>query len=350
MIFANTHHYLQNSRGTYNGYEITPAPECPARFDAICAALNHAGIGPIIAAPERSFDGPARKIHDPNMVNFLARAWDQWRLLFDGLRDDQIGDAIPGTSSLRTHIAPLPEQIDAALGYWCSDTCTPLQPGTWQAVCGSVATALAGADYLAQHQKSVFSLCRPPGHHAGRARFGGFCFLNNAAIAVQQLQDQGVGRVALLDVDYHHGDGSQDIFNAREDVLFVSIHADPAFDYPYYAGFADEQGTGAGLGFNLNIPLPLGTSWSTYHPALKRACDRIVAFKPDALVLSFGADTFGGDPIGKFRLQSDDFWAMGDMIAQIGLPTLTVMEGGYALSALGENVVQFLSGLEGRIS
>lgn len=345
QVYANFDHHLQNSRGEYNGYEIAPAPECPARFDAIIDGMQKAGFAPPLQPESSDFPVHPARIHDPGLIDFLQTAHDQWRILHDGLRDNQIGDAIPGTMPPRSRMGPPPQRIDAALGFWCNDTCTPIQSGTWQAVHGSVMTAISGANYLFHSRKNSFSLCRPPGHHAGRATYGGFCFLNNAAIAAQQLRDLGMDRIALLDVDYHHGNGSQDIFYDRDDVLLVSIHADPAFDYPYYAGFAEECGTGKGIGYNLNLPLPLWTTWGQYQPALQQALDRILAFKPDGVVISFGADTFNGDPIGKFRLNSDDFWAIGNMIAGLGMPVLIIMEGGYAIRDLGHNVVQFLDGI-----
>ena len=346
MIITNPSHYHQNGRGEYNGRDIVPAFECPARYDAIMAALETLDFGPVLV-PENLWDiGPAAKLHDPALIKFLTNGYDRWRALHDGMDDDQIGDAVPGTMPAATMARREPTRIDGALGFWCYDACTPLQPGTWQAASGSAATAIAGANHLIKNKEIVFSLCRPPGHHAGRAYYGGFCFLNNAAIAVQQLRDQGMGRVALLDVDYHHGNGSQDIFWDRDDVLFVSLHADPALDYPFFAGFADETGHGAGLGSNLNIPLPFGTDWAAYAPMLEKALTAIQKFKPDALVISFGADTYNLDPIGKFNFQTPDFWAMGRLIAGLDLPMQVVMEGGYAISALGQNVRHFLGGLK----
>lgn len=346
MIFFNPAHHLQHSRGEYNGREILSAFECPARFEAIVTALENLNFGPIMPPDDPWNIGPAHKIHDPKLIDFLQTGYDRWRELHDGMTDDQIGDAVPGTMPAATMQRREPTRVDGALGYWCYDACTPLQPGTWQAVCGSAATAIFAANQLIKNKETVFSLCRPPGHHAGRTYYGGFCFLNNAALAVQQLLDQGMHRVALLDVDYHHGNGSQDIFWNRDDVLFASIHGDPALDYPYFAGFADETGTGAGLGSNLNIPLPFGITWADYQSPLKKALETVQRFKPDALVISFGADTYAHDPIGKFSLETHDFWAMGRMIAEIDLPMLVVMEGGYAINALGQNVRRFLEGIK----
>jgi acetoin utilization deacetylase AcuC-like enzyme len=177
-------------------------------------------------------------------------------------------------------------------------------------------------------------------------QYGGYCFLNNAAVAAQYLRDNGKDRVAILDVDYHHGNGTQAIFYDRSDVLVINIHSDPVNEYPYFMGHADENGEGAGVGFNVNLPLPKSTDWQTYAPALKDAINRINGFAADALVLSFGADTYKEDPLGYFKLEKSDFSKIGHMISALNLPTVTILEGGYAIDDLGENVVTLLNGLE----
>jgi acetoin utilization deacetylase AcuC-like enzyme len=189
-------------------------------------------------------------------------------------------------------------------------------------------------------------LCRPPGHHAARDLFGGYCFLNNAAIATQFLRDSGAQRVAILDVDYHHGNGTQDIFYERDDVLFVSLHADPRTVFPYFLGYAEETGAGRGTGFTCNYPLPEGTEFSVWRDALAAGLRRIEQFRADAMVVSLGVDTFVEDPISSFRLHSGDFTTYGRLIAGAKLPTLFVLEGGYAVEEIGVNVVNVLSGFE----
>lgn len=193
---------------------------------------------------------------------------------------------------------------------------------------------------------AAFGLCRPPGHHAGADFFGGYCFLNNAAIAAEWLRDNGAGRVAILDVDYHHGNGTQSIFYDRSDVMFLSIHADPMDEYPYFLGHADETGARAGTGFNQNWPLPLGTGWQEYAPALDDACRWITVFKPDVVVVSLGLDCFEEDPISGFKFTSEDFLRLGQTLSRTGLPALFLMEGGYAVGALGTNCVNVLEGFE----
>ncbi|MGO9717117.1 MAG: histone deacetylase family protein, partial [Steroidobacteraceae bacterium] len=194
--------------------------------------------------------------------------------------------------------------------------------------------------------RAAFALCRPPGHHAARDLYGGYCFLNNAAIAAQYLRDQGAARIAILDVDFHHGNGTQDIFYDRADVLYVSLHGDPAEAFPYFSGYADETGAGAGQGYNLNLPLPRATEFAAWAGALDSALARVRSFGADALVVSLGVDTFAGDPISFFRLQSADFAAYGRMIGGCKLPTLFVFEGGYAVAEVGVNAVNVLSGFK----
>ena len=237
-----------------------------------------------------------------------------------------------------------PDFIDGKLGFYSLDAGVPITAGTWEAVQASADVALTGARTLLDGAPAVFSLCRPPGHHAATAAMGGYCYLNNAAIAAQYLVDQGRARVAILDVDYHHGNGTQEIFYSRSDVLFLSLHADPRVEYPYFLGYADERGAGAGLGFTHNYPLPHGTTWEAYGPALDDACAKVEAFRPDALVVSLGVDTYEHDPISQFRLRTEDFPKIGARIAAARVPTLFVMEGGYAVEDIGVNAVNVLTG------
>ena len=204
------------------------------------------------------------------------------------------------------------------------------------------ATAL---DAVLGGDRAAFALCRPPGHHCGADYMGGYCYLNNAAIAARAAQARGLSRIAILDVDYHHGNGTQDIFYADGEVLFASIHADPKTDFPFYWGHADERGEGAGAGATLNLPLPQGADWSGYAPALDTALDAVRAHGADLLIVSYGADTFAEDPISHFRLVREDYGRMGKEIAALDLPTLVVMEGGYAVDALGGNLAAFVGAL-----
>jgi len=233
--------------------------------------------------------------------------------------------------------------IEAKLGSYSFSADTPILSGTWAAAREAVNVALSAAAAIKAGDKSAFALTRPPGHHAATDVFGGFCYLNNIAIAAQWLADAGM-RPAILDVDYHHGNGTQTIFYGRKDVFFCSIHADPHFAYPHFLGFADECGEGAGDGANLNLPLPAGTDWAIYDPALTRALAAVEAFGPDVLLVSLGLDTYIDDPIAMFRLKPADYLRMGERIAALKLPTLFVFEGGYAVDALGEIAVNVLEG------
>jgi acetoin utilization deacetylase AcuC-like enzyme len=206
--------------------------------------------------------------------------------------------------------------------------------------------AITAQRLVAQGAPSAFALCRPPGHHAGSDFYGGYCFFNNAAIAAQAFIDNGARRVAVLDVDFHHGNGTQEIFYRRNDVLFCSLHGHPEDEYPYFSGYEDETGEGAGDGFNANFPLRPGTAWAQYRPALAAALKRIDAYGADALVISLGVDTYENDPISSFKLKCEDYLRLGEMIAGAGRPTLFVMEGGYAVEEIGINTVNVLTGFE----
>ena len=309
-----------------------PFAETPARAEAVMAA-----IGAAEPAADHG-EAPLRAVHSEDYLAFLWSAHKDWRAA--GREGDAAGYAWP---VVRRRPLSL-DRIDARLGQYSFDAASPIAAGTWEGAYWSAQTALSALAAVLAGERSAFALCRPPGHHAGADYLGGYCYLNNAAIAAEAAVAAGQRRVAILDVDYHHGNGTQDIFYARGDVLFASIHADPVMDYPYYWGHADETGEGPGEGATLNLPLPRGTDWAAYLPALDTALTRISAFTPELLVVSYGADTFAGDPISHFRLKTGDYARLGRRIATLGLPTLIVMEGGYAIDALGANVATFLSG------
>jgi acetoin utilization deacetylase AcuC-like enzyme len=280
-------------------------------------------------------------VHDPDYVAFLQGAHDAW--LAAGREGDAIGYAFP----VRARRALALERIDGRLGQFGFDTVTPIAAGTWEAAYGAAKSALGALEAVASGEaRQAFALCRPPGHHAGADYFGGYCYLNNAAIAARAAVARGMGPVAVLDVDYHHGNGTQDIFFEDASVFFASIHADPRTDFPYFWGHADERGASEGEGATFNQPLPRGTGWTTYQCALGRALEAITAFGTTTLIVSYGADTFADDPITQFALTTDDMQRMGAMIGAADLPTVTVMEGGYNVAALGQNVAAFVAGLE----
>lgn len=280
------------------------------------------------------------RAHDQQFVEFLRNAWADW--VAAGNR----GEAIPDCWPARRMAQRRPNGIAGRLGYYAMAGETSISAGTWEAASAAVDVALSGASVLRDGARAAFALCRPPGHHAARDLFGGYCFLNNAAIAAQFLRDDGAERVAVLDVDFHHGNGTQDIFYSRSDVLYVSLHGDPSEAFPYFSGFADEAGADAGEGYNINFPLPRATGFGLWQQTLATALACIRRYSPDALVVSLGVDTFVRDPISFFRLESSDFSTYGGMIGACRIPTLFVFEGGYAVADVGVNVVNVLAGFE----
>ena len=339
-VYSSDHH-LHRGVELKDG-AITDSFENPLRAETVLAQVRAAGLGDVIAP--RAFDRASYAgAHSARYVEFLAGAWDEW------VASGRTCQALPLVWPVRAmpSAATLPDFIDGKLGFFAMDAGAPINAGTWGAVSASANSALTGADLLSNAgARAAFALCRPPGHHAGREYMGGYCYLNNAAIAVQAMLDAGAKRVAVLDVDYHHGNGTQDIFYDRADVLFTSIHGDPRFEYPYYLGFADEKGVGAGAGFNFNYPLASGIDWSVWSLALADACRQIAEYAPDALVVSLGVDTFKEDPISQFKLDSPDYLRMGEIIGKLGLQTLFVMEGGYAVEEIGINAINVLQGFD----
>lgn len=323
-----------------NSGEIVPAFELPRRAEIIRARVIEVGLGPV--EPPETFDlATAHRVHDAGYLGFLPRAYAMWQA------EGRSGTAMPfvfPTPGLRRDRPPA--DIDGLLGFYAFDAGATFVAGTWDAVRASHDVALTGASLIAGGERAAFALCRPPGHHAGGGFAGGYCFINNAAVAAEYLRGRGIARVSVLDVDYHHGNGTQEIFYARGDVQVVNLHADPLREYPYFLGHADERGAGAGEGATLNLPLPWGTGIGAYRAALDTALAAIADFGPGALVVSLGVDTYKGDPISRFALDTPDYPGIGAAIAGLGLPTLFVMEGGYAVEAIGENAVGVLEGFE----
>lgn len=317
-----------------------PAPEVPERADRILAAIDVNRLGPVRRPETHGLDSVLR-VHSREYVEFLQGAYTQW-LAATGASppSEATSYARPIRGDAVTHLVhPI-----AKLGWFSHDT-DPILAGTWDAAIAAVDIALTAGDELrAAGRGGVYGLCRPPGHHAAIESFAGYCYLNNAAIAARGFADTGA-RVAVLDVDFHHGNGTQSIFSEDPGVFFASLHADPADDYPYFSGFADERGVGAGEGTTLNLPLPPGTDWETYGTALTAALDAITSFGAEVLVVSLGVDTALEDR-DSFRLTGDDFARLGAAIGALSVPTLFVQEGGYCLDVIGRNVVNVLAGFE----
>jgi len=338
-IFHSDAHHLHDVPFEFNRGRMVAAYERPSRVDGIIDQLRATELGPIEAPREFSLE-QAYAVHDRALVDFLRNAHDEWTA------QGREGLLQPIAAPIRTlRNDRVPHSIDGQISYYCFDNCTAITAGTWQAVKASYDIALSAADHVATgRSRAAFGLCRPPGHHAARTYYGGYCFLNNAAAAAQYLRDHGASRVTILDVDYHHGNGTQDIFYDRSDVQFISIHADPSTDFPYFLGYADEIGRNDGVGFNVNLPLSRGAAWAQWRVAFDEACARVRAFAPDVLVVSLGVDTFKGDPLSAFQLESDDFRRLGAGIAALELPTVYIMEGGYAIEDIGVNVTNTLHG------
>ena len=347
-------HRLRNAKTELFGGVLVAPYENPSRADIILERVKSEKLGEIIEPDEFGME-PVLALHDAGFVEFLQTAWEEWS------QTEYKGEAIPTCWPARRMSTRIPNYIDGKVGYYALSSETSISEGTWEAAIASKNVALTGAELLlkahsgtsvstplnANSAQGVFSLCRPPGHHAAFDMFGGYCFLNNAAIAAQWFRDNGIERVAILDVDFHHGNGTQDIFYQREDVLYLSLHGDPRDAFPHFSGYSDETGQDAGVGATFNCPLPPGTNFKTWCNKLKDSLTKIDQFGADVLVVSLGVDTFEKDPISFFKLKSEDFLSIGQLLADLNLPTLFVMEGGYDIKELGINVVNVLQGFEG---
>ena len=327
IVFYDPGHSVHNPEREYTSGGPIPYPECADRAHGIGAALKEAGFTlqpPPPCAPEA-----LHTVHDGDYLDFLSAVYSN--------QHPHSAELVPTTFALRGGRRPPCRRAQA--GYYGFDT-TPRTRGSWSAARASASSALAGAGALADGAPAAYALCRPPGHHAGRDYFGGYCYLNNAALAAAHLATGA--RVALIDIDYHHGNGTQDIFYESAEVFFVSLHADPSYQYPLFWGYADERGTGAGEGLNRNFPLPPGTGDDAYLAALDQALALIADFDPAYLVVSAGFDIYGADPLGDWDITQAGITRVGARIAAAGRPTLLVQEGGYNLAALGANTRRLL--------
>ena len=408
ILYSNAH-MRHSPRREFDGEAMTlgPHPETPARAEMILTALRRRGLGPPLAprAPRRA---ELEGVHAPELLDFLEEFCSRGfggasmdgaqgpltgegggsgtagaaegagfpERAADGAAGEAAADAfaLPGWRSIRR-----PRSLRWRFGLHCFDPQTPLQPGTWTAALAAAGCALSGADLLLGSadtgppeagppltgggETAVYALCRPPGHHAGRDFFGGYCYLNNAALAARRLAGRsgasgpvlgaGIGpsssgrrrsgsRVAVLDLDFHHGNGTQEIFYRDPTVLYVSLHADPNEAYPYFAGYPEETGEGPGLGANRNFPLPQRCDERRYRETLAEALEVVRAFAPGYLVVSLGTDILSQDPVGGMGMSVQGFGRLGEEVRGLGLPTLVVQEGGYAVEAIGECVGAFL--------
>ncbi len=352
VVYSPAHLGHDISVETYMGMPV-PANEVAERAERIRAALEADGGFAISEPTEHGLD-PITAVHERGLVRFLEEAWSAVRSqgierpflsadtypnrsMFEGMSDAAIQDLVRE-----------PQHAGGRAGFWGLDSAAPLVAGTYVAALAAVDVALTTADLVLGGERAAYGLCRPPGHHAARSMYGGYCFFNNAAIAADSIARSTGERVAVLDVDFHHGNGTQQIFWRRGDVRYVSIHADPDRQYPYFLGRADETGEGEGSGENLNIPLRAGATNDDYLGALDRALESIAAAPGSVIVVSLGFDTYGLDPIGDFALTTDVYHEVGKRTAALGRRLVILQEGGYHRPSLGENARAWLRGAEGR--
>jgi acetoin utilization deacetylase AcuC-like enzyme len=339
VVATRTHREHDPPYEVNYGEVVRPVYERVERAERVRDAL--AAAGHPLVEPASHGMAPILAVHEPALVGFLEQAWPAWRAA--GAPEALIPDSFPiprlGRGGGRDLGGPTGRP-----GWFCFDTATPLVAGSFQAAVAAADAALTAADLVAAGAPAAYALCRPPGHHAGPGYYGGFCLLNNAAIAARALARRG--RVAVVDVDFHHGNGTQDIFWEDPEVLYVSLHGDPAGHYPHFTGAADEVGEGPGRGANRNLPLPDGTGDDAYLEALAEAIGLVAAFDPATVVVSAGFDAFAGDPLGAFAVTTDGFRRIGAALGAAARPMVLVQEGGYVLDALGANAVALLDGVQ----
>lgn len=341
MTFFSEQSFRRQAATELHGSTLVAPFETPRRMEIVLEALARAGLE--VRAPGDYGLEPVKAVHDAGYIEFLANFWPAWQA------EGRTGEAIPSIWPARTLRSDrIPRSLGGKLGYYALAAETSLCEGTFEAALASKDTALAALEYTLESGEPSFGLCRPPGHHAATDQFGGYCFFNNAAIAAQRALDRGKKRVAVLDVDFHHGNGTQQIFYRRSDVFFASLHGDPDVTFPYYLGYADETGEGEGKGFTANYPMAPKTPVSVWMQALEKALVEITRTECELLIVSLGVDIFEHDPISTFTFTRDDFTALGERLAKAGLPTVFLMEGGYAVDDIGVNVVSVLQGFEAR--
>ena len=325
----------------------TPGTEVPERGTVIRSTLDEADAKLVEAVPHD--DTLLHAVHDPGLLTHLRDVWEQWAEA--GYPEDPGQDrVVPYVFPTAGMLAGMPPQVPVAVharaGLWCYDTMTLVGPGTWPAARAAVDAALTAADLVAGGEPAVYALCRPPGHHAAPAGYGGSCYLNNAAVAAQALVRHGFSRVAVIDVDAHHGNGTQAVFWERPDVFYASLHVDPGAGwFPHYFGFAGETGSGAGRGTTLNVPLAPGSDDEAWLAGVERLCTEVASHSAEAVVVSLGVDAAADDPESPLRVSADGYHRTGRLIAELGLPIVAVQEGGYHLPTLGRLVGQTLAGL-----
>ena len=338
LAFHDRAHFGHEPKMWFYRGAVRENRETGARADLLERSLLAAGFD--VREPQDSGKAPLLAVHSQRYLEFLETAYLEW-IALEGTGPEVVGNMFPIGKDPH-----YPKIIVGRAGFHMEDLSCPIGPHTWAAAYGAAQSAVAAADALALGgTTSVYALCRPPGHHAFMERAAGYCYLNNAAIAAQHLRNLGSAKVTILDVDVHHGNGTQDIFYDRGDVQFVSLHGDPNYFSPFFWGFREQVGRGEGHGTTSNFPLPLGTGDEKYFEALAVALAEIERFSPDAVVISLGLDTFINDPYAAFAITTPGYVRMGELIRGLNKPMLVVQEGGYMCPELGENLVSFMRGL-----
>jgi acetoin utilization deacetylase AcuC-like enzyme len=316
--------------------------EVPGRAEALIKGLRESGHE--IIGPDDFGPSPRAAIHTPGYLKFLETIYERWHVA--GMESEEV---LPNIHPGR-HMSSMPTGIVGEVGHYTTDMSAPVGRYTWDAAVASCNVALTATEYVLDNlalANAAYGLCRPPGHHAFKDQAGGFCFLNNIAIAAEYARRRA-GRIAILDVDVHHGNGTQGIFYDRADVFTISIHCDPSDFYPFFAGYEQERGQGAGEGFNLNLPLPKGSRDDDFLARLEQALAALKAYSPDILFVALGLDAFEGDPFAGLGITTEGFGNIAANIAKLDFPTVLIQEGGYNRDYLGANITSFISGFEGQ--
>jgi acetoin utilization deacetylase AcuC-like enzyme len=328
-------HVFHAPEGEFEQGKIIAYHEIPARVEGIYRRLISCGIGQPVHLHRPATVDELCSVHSLEMLDFMEAVSHSLQ--------DESGYLYADFFPIRGSMSGRPKSLAGRLGLYCTDPYSPVGQGTWRAAVAAAGLALQGADMIMRRDtRQAYALCRPPGHHAGPDFFGSYCYLNNAALAARRLT--ALGRVAVLDIDYHHGNGTQAIFWDDPRVLYASLHIDPNLDFPYFNGYSHETGGTHAPGTTVNIPLPPGSTSSSYLQALDALIHTVRVFQPAALVVSLGFDPFQGDPLSVFRVETGAYTVMGSRIAALGMPTLLIQEGGYAVDALPVLVEKFLGG------
>jgi acetoin utilization deacetylase AcuC-like enzyme len=331
-------HRLHRPRHFLNSRSDVANPEVPERADILLSAVT--ALRYELIAPSEFGVAAREAVHDTAYLKFLETSWERWRRV-----DPRAEEIIPNVHAVGRGRGGYPLSVEGQAGFHITNAACPISANTFQVACESANIAATAADLVLKGEPQAYALCRPPGHHASSNTASGFCYLNNAAIAAMILRRKHE-RVAILDIDLHHGDGTQEIFYERGDVLTVSIHADPHRFYPFFSGYPSETGQNAGEGANINLPLERGANDRAFLKALRLALDAISRFAPSALVLAMGLDASEEDPFGGLKVTGEGFSEIGCAVGEINLPTVLVQEGGYVYPSLGRNLIRLLEGFE----